>query len=100
MFSGIIQHKSPLIFKNGHRMAIQAPPGKVKLGDSLAIDGVCLTVAKKEARSKRKILTFDLSPETLKKTTLGQLKPGRLINVERPLSLSEVLGGHIVQGHV
>lgn len=68
----------------------------VKLGASVAIDGVCLTAVAVEANCCR----FDISSETLGRTTLGLLSESDLVNVERPLAAGDELGGHIVQGHV
>ncbi len=67
-----------------------------KLGDSISVNGACLTVVAIEERS----FTVDLSPETLRRTSLGNLVPGGAVNLERPLAVSDRLGGHIVQGHV
>ncbi len=66
------------------------------LGSSIAVNGVCLTVTDLSGKS----FTADLSPETIKVTTLGGLRPGERINLERPLRLGDRLGGHWVSGHV
>ncbi len=68
----------------------------VKLGDSIAIDGVCLTVAK----IKGKVLSFDMMKETLEKTTLGSLRNGSRVNLERAMMAQDRFGGHMVTGHV
>jgi riboflavin synthase len=65
-------------------------------GASVAVDGVCLTVVRQE----RGRLAFDVVPETLRKTTLGERKPGDRVNLERALRVGDELGGHWVQGHV
>ncbi len=67
-----------------------------RIGDSIAINGVCLTIARLEGR----IATFDLSAETLAKSTLGKLKPSSQVNIERAIKASERFGGHFVQGHI
>jgi riboflavin synthase len=67
-----------------------------KVGDSIAINGVCLTVARLEGRSA----VFDLSGETLAKSTLGKLRPSSPVNAERALRPTDRLGGHIVLGHI
>ncbi len=67
-----------------------------KRGDSIAVNGCCLTLTKKSG----KLFEADLSKETLRVTNLGELKTGSLVNLERPLKLSKYLGGHLVQGHV
>lgn len=66
------------------------------LGASVAVNGACLTVVKKHARS----FTVDVSPETLRRTNLGELAVGSLVNLEQPMRLQERLGGHLVTGHV
>ena len=74
-------------------------PGKdfsTNLGDSVAINGCCLTVT----TNKMDMLTFDVSSETLGRTALGKLKEGDLVNMERAMKLGERLGGHLVSGHV
>lgn len=67
-----------------------------RIGDSVALNGVCLTVT--EVDGER--LSFDAVPETLRRSSLGGLQPGDVLNVEPALRAGEPLGGHIVQGHV
>ena len=67
-----------------------------QLGDSIAVNGVCLTVVRQE----RAEFTVDIMAETLAKTNLGDLKPGSRVNLERALQLQSRLGGHLVSGHV
>jgi riboflavin synthase len=100
MFTGIIKNQG--IFK-GYRsgkqeMALEEPSvaGRLDLGESLAINGVCLSLIKKD----RDTLFFNLSEETLKRTTLGTLRPHQRLNLELPLSLSTPLSGHLVTGHI
>jgi riboflavin synthase len=66
------------------------------IGDSIAVNGVCLTVTALQGRE----LTFDVMEETLLRTTLGKLKSGSRVNLERAVRMGEPLGGHLVQGHV
>ena len=68
----------------------------LRQGDSVAVNGVCLTVV--EIDEER--LGFDVSAETLSRTSLGEIRGGAKVNLERPLTLSARLGGHLVQGHV
>ena len=70
--------------------------GALAAGDSLAVNGVCLTVV----RTSGGRAFADVSPETLRLTTLGALKPGAVVNLERPLRADARVGGHFVQGHV
>ncbi len=67
-----------------------------RLGDSIAVNGACLTVVALDNGS----FSVDLAPETLRRTNLGSLAPGSGVNLERPLTLADRLGGHLVQGHV
>lgn len=67
-----------------------------RLGDSIAINGACLTVTRLEGA----VATFGLSPETLARSTLAMLKPSSLVNVERAMLATDRFGGHMVQGHV
>lgn len=67
-----------------------------KIGDSVAINGVCLTIAKFEGS----LATFDISAETLAKSTLDKLKPSSQVNVERAVKATDRFGGHFVQGHI
>lgn len=70
--------------------------GQVALGESISINGCCLTVCSKQPP----LVAFDVSPETLARTTLGGLKASTLVNVERAMAADGRFGGHIVQGHV
>lgn len=100
MFTGIISHTG--IFKeyrNAKReIAIEAPEtaSHLSIGDSLAVNGVCLSVIRKEKNT----LCFDLSKETLNRTTLGSLRRGDKLNLELSLTLSTPLSGHLVTGHI
>ena len=67
-----------------------------RIGDSIAVNGTCLTITD----ISEDCLSFDVMPETLRRTNLGALEPGAPVNLERPLTLSSRLGGHIMQGHV
>ncbi len=72
------------------------PIAKIKIGDSIAVNGACLTVVAKG----RGTVKMDVSAETLRRTSLGDLKAGDPVNLERCLTLNTLLNGHIVQGHV
>ena len=67
-----------------------------RIGDSIAVNGTCLTITD----ISEDCLSFDVMPETLRRTNLGALEPGAPVNLERPLTLNSRLGGHIMQGHV
>lgn len=68
----------------------------MNLGDSIAINGTCLTVVSLDSST----FQVEMVPETMRRTNLGHLAEGKLVNLERPLAVSGRLGGHIVQGHV
>src|SRR5262249_55433843 len=70
--------------------------GKLTLGESVAVNGACLTVVECDAETCR----FQLGPETIARTNLGQLQPGHRVNLERALRLGDLVGGHLGQGHV
>jgi len=70
--------------------------GRLVLGESIAVSGACLTVTGRSGRG----FTVDVSPETLRRTTLGRFTPATRVNLERAMKLGDRLGGHIVQGHV
>lgn len=103
MFTGIIQECGRIVSKKrsrkGARLVVECPPrflAHLKIGSSVACDGVCLTLAGRT----RKTMEFDLLSETLARTTFGSRKAGDLINLERALRAGDELGGHLVQGHV
>ena len=100
MFTGIISRQGRFrgYRKGRSEMAVEATglADKLARGDSVAVNGVCLTLAGMD----REVLRFDLSRETLAKSTLGSLKPGGLLNLELPLTLATPLSGHLVSGHV
>jgi len=102
MFTGIVEDVgtvvslSPLRAGTAITVATGLPTGEIAPGDSIAVSGVCLTVTGKGEGK----FTADVSRETLSKTTLSSARPGIRVNLERPLTLSGRLGGHIVYGHV
>lgn len=100
MFTGIIV--STGLFKGyrrgRHEMQLEAADLAPKLepGASLAVNGVCLSLVSKDKGA----LAFDLSQETLGRTNLGALRPGARLNLELPLTLGSLVGGHLVSGHI
>jgi riboflavin synthase len=72
----------------------------LKVGDSLAINGCCLTLVKASSRGKLKLLQFDLLKETWERTNLQLASIGSIVNLERPLRMDSRLGGHFVTGHI
>ena len=102
MFTGIVEElakiKSIIPKSKGTRYAISAEivVNDLKIGDSISVNGVCLTIVKRGKDS----FCMDLVEETLNKSNLGELKVGDFVNLERAMKVSDRLGGHIVQGHV
>lgn len=96
MFTGLVEKVGVVESLRSGRLTVKAGFDEVKVGDSIAVNGVCLTVVKIE----KDRLFFDLSEETLSRSNLKLLKPGDLVNLERALRASDRLGGHILQGHV
>ena len=102
MFTGLIETlgrvKSVVPREGATRLTIatELPLASIKDGESIAVDGVCLTVA----RRVKGAFAADAVAETLARTTLGSLRAGDLVHLERSLALGERLGGHLVQGHV
>ncbi len=104
MFTGIIQSVGTVqkaeIKKEGILLTVQAPKlfSKIKKGASIAVNGVCLTVTKKNL--KEKTFLVDVMPETIKKSNLGNLKKNSLVNLEQSLGAQDLIDGHFVLGHV
>jgi riboflavin synthase len=102
MFTGIVEElgtvKSVMTSRQSAKLSINADITlqNVKLGDSIAVNGVCLTVTE----HGRNWFSADVMPETMNRTALGDLTNGRKVNLERALRLSDRLGGHIVSGHI
>jgi len=96
MFTGIVEAVGE-VRSVGPRLAVASRLVEAAaIGDSIAIDGVCLTVVERRGD----VVAFDLSRETLDRTGLGELREGDRVNLERPLAADGRFGGHIVQGHV
>ena len=102
MFAGIIEELGKLVELRaappGQRLVIDGPQVSqaVRIGDSIAVNGCCLTVVQIDGSR----LGFDVGPESLQRTNLGQLTAGAPVNLERSLVVGDRLGGHFVTGHV
>ncbi len=98
MFTGIVDERGTVVSRERTRLAIRCPvtAADAVVGDSVAVNGTCLTVVEVRAGGA----AFDLSEETLARTALGGLAEGDPVNLERPATLASRLGGHLVQGHV
>lgn len=105
MFTGLILEHGRLLTdpvpsgQGGVRLAVGMSPGlaeRLGIGDSVAVSGVCLTVVERGSGE----VVVELSPETLARTNLGELRRGDEVNLEPALRMGDPLGGHMVQGHV
>ncbi len=76
------------------------PLNRIAIGESIAINGACLTVIRKRRSGRSAAIAMEVSAETLRRTTLGTLAAGDRVNLERCLSLDKLIGGHLVSGHV
>ena len=101
MFTGIVQGRGEIVsIESGNeittlRIRVPSTDG-LAIGASISIDGVCLTATE----FAEGIVSFDVIPETLEKTTLGELEVGGLVNVERSLRYGDEVGGHLLSGHI
>jgi riboflavin synthase len=95
MFTGIVRERGRVVSFDGGWLVVETTV-QAAVGDSIALDGVCLTVVSGDDRT----LAFEVVPETLGRSTLGAIEAGELVNVEPALRLGDDLGGHMVQGHV
>lgn len=102
MFTGLVETLGQVVelvpAGTGRRLAVCAALAHepVQLGESIAVNGACLTVVQVAGTA----LTFQVAPETLRRTNLGLLQPGNRVNLERALRVGDRLGGHWVQGHI
>jgi riboflavin synthase len=98
MFTGLIEEVGRVLTKDGARLTVAARQvlEGTTLGASIAVNGACLTAVTLDADR----VAFELGPETIARTTLGDLGEGDPVNLERPLRLGGLVGGHLVQGHV
>lgn len=106
MFTGIIEDLGTVEgIKRTNKGALLSlrtalPLARVAIGDSVAVNGACLTVVMKRRGKRGGTIAMDVSAETLRRTVLGALEPGDRVNLERCLTLGKLLGGHLVSGHV
>jgi riboflavin synthase len=97
MFTGLVAEKGTIRSRRDGRLEIATSlAGELAAGDSVAVNGVCLTAVDPDASS----FAADVMPETLRRSSLGPLREGSEVNVELPLRAGDRLGGHMVQGHV
>ncbi|HKO03617.1 MAG TPA: riboflavin synthase [Candidatus Acidoferrales bacterium] len=102
MFTGIVERQGVIAAfersENGGRLRVRVPEiaSQLAVSASIAVNGCCLTVVECDAES----FSADLSGETLRRTSFGELQEGALVNLERPLTAGKEFGGHFMQGHV
>ena len=98
MFTGLVEEVGKVLERDGARLVVGTERVREDsgLGASVAVNGACLTVVERGPDRLR----FDVGPETLARTALGDLSAGDPVNLERPLRLGGAVGGHLVQGHV
>ena len=102
MFTGLVEHVGRLVAAercpSGMRIRVDAGPlaASLAISGSIAVNGCCLTATEISGEG----FSADLSAETLARTSLGEIRPGTAVNLERPLTAMKELGGHFVQGHV
>ena len=101
MFTGLVETQGSVASREeregGLRLVLRVPQGyDAAIGDSIAVNGCCLTVTGVTAAG----LSFDVVPESVRRTALGDLAMGDAVNLERSLRLDSRLGGHLVQGHI
>lgn len=111
MFTGIVERTAEVSSadrdRNGLRLGVTVSPDArlpiwraVELGESIAIDGACLTAVAFRTDDEVSTVEFEVVPETLEKTTLGDLDAGDRVNIERSLRVGDMFGGHYVTGHI
>jgi riboflavin synthase len=102
MFTGIVEELGTVASRDGGRLRINADVvvTDIAMGESIAVNGCCLTVVGWGADDGRSWWEADVVDETFRRTSLGALEPGSPVNLERPVRLADRLGGHLVQGHV
>lgn len=96
MFTGIVETMGRVVRSDRFALQVESGLDDLSIGDSIAVNGVCLTVVSLDSGT----FTMDVSEETLDRTNLGSLSEGDGVNLEQPLRAGDRFGGHIVQGHV
>lgn len=108
MFTGIVQEQGLVIQAQKNERGVfslvlecrQPDAAQWSLGDSVAVNGLCLTIVRNEAREASRALVFEVSEESLARSNLGALKSGSFVHIESALKMGAALGGHLVSGHI
>jgi len=100
VFTGIIEDVGKVVSIGGGRLAVETGLGGIEIGESVAVNGICLTVCSTNQRGGRMMALFDVSPETSAATTMKGFHPGSPVNIERAVRADGRLGGHMMTGHI
>lgn len=100
MFTGIIEDVGVVQRIAPSFLSVRTNLDEIKNGDSIAVNGTCLTVSKMLISGRTRILSFDVSPETERRTNLAELRAGSTVNLERALRSGDRFGGHMMTGHI
>lgn len=102
MFTGIIEHLGIVNQISRNKLIVQTGLSELKVGESIAVNGCCLTVSQIQPISsgKKFLISFDLMPETIKRTYFSQMKKGDIVNLEQALKIGDTIGGHFMSGHI
>ncbi len=100
MFTGIIQDVGTVVRKERGRLVVATRLDGIRTGESVAVNGICLTASAILRHGRHTALGFDYSPETSAVTTIAEVQPGSPVNLERAVRADGLLGGHMMTGHV
>ncbi|MCX5782821.1 MAG: riboflavin synthase [Elusimicrobia bacterium] len=100
MFTGIIEDIGKIRKISSGKLSVETKLDDIKIGDSISVNGVCLTVIEVRRSKDFSVIVFDFSPETSSKTNIGKLKIGSKVNLERAVKIGDRLGGHFITGHI
>jgi len=100
MFTGLIEEVGTVMTLDSAVLKVLTSFNDAKVGESVSVNGICLTVTRSAKANKGRVLDFDFSPETKLRTNIGDLRKGSPVNLERALRVGDRFGGHIMTGHV
>lgn len=102
MFTGIIEHLGVLNQISRNKLIVQTGLSEIKIGESIAVNGCCLTVNHIQTivSGKKTLVSFDLMPETMERTYFSQMKKNDIVNLEQALKIGDSIGGHFLSGHI
>ncbi len=100
VFTGLVQDVGTVVRREEERIAVATHLDGIQTGESVAVNGICLTVSSILRRGRHVAVRFDYSPETATVTTIRDMRPGSPVNLERAVRADGLLGGHMMTGHV